>query len=137
MKILIFYINEKKYGIELPYCLEVENINQLTLINSSSQNFKTYIEGITNIRGDIVTLINIKKLFNIQNTEYKNITLIRLKIHNKKKAILVDEVYDIIDIDSRDIDYSKGHVQSSLLNIIKFTVLYNHEPILILNPEHL
>ncbi len=137
MKVLIFYINEKKYGIELRYCLEVENIDQLTYINSSSQNFKSYVEGITNIRGDIVTLINIKKLLNLEHTDYTNKTLIRLKIHNKKKGILVDEVFDIIDVNTNDIDYSKGHIQHQLLNFIKFTIIYNHEPILVLNPEHL
>lgn len=137
MKILLFFINEKKYGIELQYCLEVENIYQMTLISSSSQNFKSYIEGITNIRGDIVTLINVKRLLNLQNSDYSNKTLIRLKIYNKKKAILVDEVYDIIEVHADDIDYSKGHIQPNLMNIIKYTVLYNHEPILVLNPEYL
>jgi len=137
MEILLFKLNNKIYGIELKYCKEIELLKNITHIVYKSENFKYYIEGICNLRGEIITLINLKKLFQLNNSQFNEYLLIRLNIKKEKIGILIDEVIDIISIESSQIDYSKGHLSSDLLRYIKFTVLVNHNPVLILNPENL
>ncbi|MCS7205448.1 MAG: chemotaxis protein CheW [Leptospiraceae bacterium] len=134
MQILIFYLNQRKYGIELQYCKEIDLLEKFTILHYDSQNFKSYIEGITNLRGEIITLINLKKLFQLEETSIKEGNLIiRLTVKKAKVSILVDEVFDIISIDNKSKDYSKGHINPNLIPYIDYTILYNHEPILVIN----
>ncbi|GIX41168.1 MAG: hypothetical protein KatS3mg129_0901 [Leptospiraceae bacterium] len=137
MDIILFNLENKVYGIEIIHCKEIEIIKHITPINYSSKNFKYYIEGITNIRGEIVTVINLKKLFRLNKNTYKNNLIIRLKNKKEKIGILIDEVMDIINIASSQIDFSKGHIHQEYLPYIKYTAIVNHKPILILNPENL
>ncbi len=135
MQVILFKLEDKVYGLELQYCKEIDELKHLTQIQYSSENYKNYIEGITNLRGDIITVINLKKLFDLKNKSYEQNIFILLKVKKGKIGILIDQIMDIVNLENYHIDYSKGHIESKLIPYIKFTVILNHKPILILNPE--
>lgn len=138
MQVMVFFLNKKKYGIELNHCKEIASLEKITAINYESENFKPYIEGITNLRGEIITLINPKKLLRMEDVDiHENSYLIRLKIKKARTALIIDEIYDILHVSEDEKDHTKSQFPQHILPFVAYTFLHNHEPIIVLNPESL
>jgi purine-binding chemotaxis protein CheW len=61
LDIIEFILDDERYGIEVPFVREVYSLRELVPIPSTP----TFIIGITNVRGRILSIIDIKKLFGL------------------------------------------------------------------------
>ena len=89
-----------------------------------------FIEGIMNLRGDYLTVINLKKLLNIpeiqQQTDKKPVIIVRF--NDLELAFLIDRINELFDLqDDRIVGTSDGYYASEFI--------YNGAPCTILNIE--
>ena len=61
LEVLAFTLGQEKYGIETRYVREVTPMNELTALPGSP----SFVMGIVNIRGRVVSVIDIRKLFDL------------------------------------------------------------------------
>jgi purine-binding chemotaxis protein CheW len=61
MEVLTFMLGQERYGIETRYVREVTPMNELTPLPGSP----SFVMGIVNIRGQVVSVIDIRKLFEL------------------------------------------------------------------------
>ncbi len=100
MQIVCFQIGEVICGIDIFYVQEINKNMSLTQVPLSQD----YIKGIMNLRGDIVTVIDLGKKLGMtpcKIEEESRITIV--KWNDELVGLLVDKIYDVITVEKDNI----------------------------------
>ena len=75
-------------------------MEKITLI----PNAPDFVEGVINLRGNIIPIIDLKKRFNLEETEGdKNTGIIIVKIEDVDMGIIIDSISKVVSISNSDI----------------------------------
>jgi purine-binding chemotaxis protein CheW len=107
MQIVLFKLADIHYGVDVAQVqgvVEVENITQVP-------NAPSYIEGVTNLRGEVIPIIDLRRKFNMperdSSEDYKMIVV----RHGKDAVgVTVDTVMVVMDLAADVIDEIPGIV---------------------------
>lgn len=92
---IIFRLAHEWYGVEISKVKEVLRAGKITYLPSSPD----HIVGIMNFRGNILSITNLKTIFNIPHEEPTEKTrIIAIESRNLATGLLVDEVVDSIEV---------------------------------------
>ena len=86
---LIFEINGEDYGIEIAYVKELIKMQALTKV----PKMPDYIEGITNLRGDLIGVLDVRKRFGMPPKAYDESTCIVIIMYD---AYLLGLIVDTV-----------------------------------------
>lgn len=104
-----FNLNNEEYTIPI---LKVREIIGLPPITKMPQS-PPYIEGVTNIRGSIIPIINIKRLAGLDKAEQKGDRVIIVASGKAAYGILVDSITGVINIDESSIEPPENVINRS------------------------
>lgn len=101
---LTFILDNEAYGVEILRVQEIKGWTPVTRIPNTPE----YMQGVLNLRGTIVPILDMRMRFNLQHVEYTPITVIivlSVKSANGERVIglVVDSVSDVIDVNAKDI----------------------------------
>ncbi|WP_340616593.1 chemotaxis protein CheW [Xenorhabdus entomophaga] len=92
---LVFTLGDEEYGIEILKVQEIRGYDHVTRI----ANTPTFIKGITNLRGVIVPIIDLRIKFSQEDVTYNdNTVVIVLNLLNRVVGIVVDGVSDVLSL---------------------------------------
>lgn len=99
-KFLTFVIDTEEYGIEIANIKEIIKLTRITRVPESPP----YVEGIINLRGDIVPVIDVRKRFGKSTKEYDTLTCIVVIDYVKYRiGLIVDSVNEVMYIHEENI----------------------------------
>ena len=89
---LTFAIEDEDYGVEIAYVKEIIKMQPITKV----PEMPMYIEGITNLRGDLIGVLDVRKRFGMPPKEYDEETCIIVIVHEDYGALgmIVDAVQE-------------------------------------------
>ncbi len=99
---LLFYVGGDIYAIRALSTSEIVEYSTITKVPL----MPTFVKGVTNIRGNIVPVIDMLNRFDLGVTEINNktsIIVVNYKKHDEtttQLGIIIDEVYEVDDIDT-------------------------------------
>jgi len=101
---LTFILDNEAYGVEILRVQEIKGWTPVTRIPNTPE----YMQGVLNLRGTIVPIVDMRMRFNLEQIEYTPITVIivlSVKSDNGERVIglVVDSVSDVIDVNAGDI----------------------------------
>jgi purine-binding chemotaxis protein CheW len=97
---LVFTLGDEEYGIDILKVQEIRGYDQVTRI----ANTPTFIKGVTNLRGVIVPIVDLRVKFSQQEVEYdENTVVIVLNLNQRVVGIVVDGVSDVLSLASEQI----------------------------------
>jgi len=93
---LTFAIEDEDYGIEIVYVKEIIKMQAITRV----PEMPNYIEGITNLRGDLIGVLDVRKRFNMSSKEHDDETCIIVIVHSDygQLGMIVDAVQETVII---------------------------------------
>ncbi len=98
MEVLTFYLEEEPYGIDVRNIVEiVEKLEPVKVPLSP-----TYVEGIANLRGEIVPIVNLKKRFGAKKSGGQSIVVIILH-KGEKVGIMIDRISGIQNVQETEL----------------------------------
>ncbi len=104
-------MSEKQFVIfklgQQNYCVDIMNIGGITEYKGATKVPESpyFVEGVINLRGSIIPIINLKKRFNIAETrKAEDCRVVLYNLMGSEIGFLVDEANQVIKIDSQDID---------------------------------
>ncbi len=108
VEVIVFTLKDTKtkrneiYGVNVKQIQEIRNVEKITRLPKSPE----FVKGIMNLRGQIITIIDVKQKldFDTNNEENQNSTILISKINDQTLGFLIDDVDDVIRIDEKDID---------------------------------
>lgn len=97
---LVFTLGDEEYGIDILKVQEIRGYDQVTRI----ANTPTFIKGVTNLRGVIVPIIDLRIKFSQPDVEYNdNTVVIVLNLVQRVVGIVVDGVSDVLSLTQEQI----------------------------------
>ncbi len=94
-RFLTFYIEDVFYGIELLNVIEIISVQPITIV----PNLPDYVKGITNLRGKVVPIIDVRLKFGAPEREYDDKTcIIVVNIEDMQVGLIVDSVAEVLSV---------------------------------------
>lgn len=123
-------LNGEYYGVELEVVREFSEIHNITPIPCCPD----YVIGNTNMRGEIITLVDIRNILNMSiPRSVSGGKVIVVQIDDILAGVTVDNVYDIIFLHQNDITAVPASIQSTNEEYLKGTAHYRDKIVSILN----
>jgi purine-binding chemotaxis protein CheW len=91
-----FILGKEEYGMEISKVQEIIRVPQKT---TQLPNTAEYILGVTNLRGNVIPVIDLKKKFVSISSEFTDETrVIVVEIGSTKVGLVVDEVLEVLKL---------------------------------------
>jgi purine-binding chemotaxis protein CheW len=105
IRIVLFELAGKKYGVDVSQVQGVVDIMNITSIPKAPH----YMEGVTNLRGEVLPVIDLRKKLGLQARDPDaSFNMIIINTKNKAIGFTVDQVNVVMDIDADDISVVPG-----------------------------
>lgn len=101
IQLVVFKLNQEEYGVDIMNVKEiVPYMDPVKIPNADS-----FIEGIINLRGDIIPVVSLKKRFNMSETTINGQSrIIVMSLSNKTIGFIVDDASDVLTMNTCDIE---------------------------------
>jgi purine-binding chemotaxis protein CheW len=127
---VVFRLEKEKYGVDIANVGGITEVTEITKVPNSPY----FIEGVINLRGSIIPIINLKKRFNIVHTEETNDKrIIIINVKGKDVGYIVDEASQVLRIDNNDIDPTPSLLLSEDRKYISGIAKVNNSIIILLD----
>ena len=102
-QLVTFQLGEELYGVDIMDVKEIVRLQNVRVI----PNAPNYVEGIINLRGEIIPIIDLHKRFRIQALDNLDTDLeggfIILNIDDNLLGIIIDKISRVVTVKSEDI----------------------------------
>jgi purine-binding chemotaxis protein CheW len=133
MPLAVVALNGEYFGINLEIVREFTLIRQVTPVPCTPDR----IVGNMNLRGEIVTLVDIRNVLNMEATANSLSKAIVVEVANFVAGIVVDEILDIMYLNLSDIAPVPAALHSANKEYLRGTALYGEKMMAVLNLEKL
>lgn len=90
---LVFSLGDEEYAVDILKVQEIRGYENVTRI----ANAPDFIKGVTNLRGVIVPIVDLRIKFNLDKVEYGGLTVvIVVNVEDRVVGIVVDGVSDVM-----------------------------------------
>lgn len=115
MQMILFKMNEQSYLISADTVEEIIDTIHITKVPLAPN----WVEGLINLRGTILTVVNLAELIQLQRPkEHRNIFI--MKHGEEKKGLLIEEVIEVIDIQPAELQLKEDSEFDYYSGIVSF-----------------
>ena len=101
LQIVGFRIGDETYGVRISAVREIVRVPAITAV----PNAPDYIEGVINLRGKIIPVMDLRKRFGIKNVEpNKKNRILVVELENKVLGLIVNSASEVLKIPPSDIE---------------------------------
>lgn len=94
-QMVVFGLGREEYGVEITEVQEIVRLQEITKIPNTPE----FVEGVVNLRGKVIPLIDMKKRFGLEQTERTGDNrIIVINVHNSIIGVIVDYVSEVLRI---------------------------------------
>lgn len=101
LQLVSFNIGSEEFGVDI---LKVQEINRMVEITKVPQAPR-YVEGVINLRGKVIPIIDLRKRFNLEMKEHdKNTRIVVVDISGNIMGMIVDAVSEVLRLPADTIE---------------------------------
>tara|TARA_B100000959_G_C14771995_1_gene537886 strand:- start:85 stop:537 length:453 start_codon:yes stop_codon:yes gene_type:complete len=128
MQCVTFYIGNVLYGIPILAVREISRFQKITVVQSSENR----IEGLINLRGQIITVLNLGKCLEVEpvsHEEASRLIILKTEIELTQEAIdsniktckdgvalLVSKIGDVVDTEDSEVEPAPAHINHEYIS---------------------
>ena len=110
-----FQIGRETYGVPITSLHEIVRVPEITAVPDAPD----YLEGVINLRGKIVSVMDLRKRFGIKQVTHKRGNRILVVEHAGRLAgLIVDSASEVVKIPSADVEPPPAAFQEGGLNCV-------------------
>lgn len=100
-QVVVFNLDKQVYGVPISAVLEIIRMEEITGLPQAPH----FIEGIIEIRGKVIPVMDLRKRFGLQVTGHTQATrIIIVDMDNTTMGIIVDSVTEVLQIASESVE---------------------------------
>lgn len=100
-QLVVFKLDKEEYGVNIMQVQEISPYQKPTKVPNSPD----FVDGIVNLRGDVIPVVSLKKKFRIADTEVTELTrLIVINNGSRRTGFIVDDASEVITISDKDVE---------------------------------
>lgn len=134
LHIVGFQVGRETYGVPIASLHEIVRVTEITAVPDSPD----YIEGVINLRGKIVSVVDLRKRFGVKqvNNSKKNRILV-IEFNGRLTGLIVDAASDVLKIPAEDVEPAPAVFQEAGLNCVTGLGKYKQRLIVLLDMSKL
>jgi purine-binding chemotaxis protein CheW len=130
LHIVGFKVGRETYGVPITSLHEIVRVPEITAVPDSPD----YIEGVINLRGKIVSVIDLRKRFGEPETaSNRRNRILVLEHRGRLSGLIVDSASEVLKIPAADIEPSPTALQDGGLNCVTGLGKYHGRLIVLLD----
>ncbi len=95
LQLVSFKIGGEEFGVDILTVQEINRMLQITTVPNTSD----FIEGVINLRGKVIPVVDLRAKFGMPKKEHdKNTRIVVVELSNKTVGFIVDEVSEVLRI---------------------------------------
>ncbi|ETA68961.1 MAG: purine-binding chemotaxis protein CheW [Methanolobus sp.] len=111
LQMVVFQLGGEEFGVEIMKVQEIIRMPEITQIPQSPE----FVEGVINLRGRIIVVINLDKRFNLASKEVDaHSRIIVVEIGENVVGMIVDSVNEVLRIPKSSVDPAPELVTSNI-----------------------
>ena len=115
LHIVGFQVGRETYGVPITSLHEIVRVPEITAVPDAPD----YMEGVINLRGKIVSVIDLRKRFGQTNiAHHRRNRILVVEHHGRLCGLIVDSATEVLKIPASDIEPSTTVFQESGLNCV-------------------
>jgi len=95
MQVVVFNVNKEQFAVEASKVQSINDMMEITKVPKSDG----YIKGLINLRGNIISLLDINLLLEIENGTEEQENIIILNLKEESVGVTVDQVDEVLEIE--------------------------------------
>jgi purine-binding chemotaxis protein CheW len=108
---VVFRLGGEEYAFDITSVKEIREPEQVAKVHRSPE----YIEGVMNLRGKLVTVIDLRRRLGLHVSEPSDLSkIIVVEEMDTPVGFLVDEVTEVVRVSGSDIESAPSYVSESL-----------------------
>lgn len=121
-QIIVFKLDNEEFCVDITQVLEIIRMQKITKV----PDVPKFVEGLINLRGNVIPIIDLKKRLNMTVAKYTDSTrIIIIKINEKSIGFIVDCVTEVLHIDINSIKTAPDIICNIGKEYIKSVVEYD------------
>jgi purine-binding chemotaxis protein CheW len=117
MQVVVFKLGDEQFAVETS---KVQSIND-TMVITKVPKAPDYIKGLINLRGNIISLLDINLIVGIEKGAMSENNIIILEMEEELVGITVDQVDEVLDIEEAVIEKIENDKRKSYIRgVINF-----------------
>ena len=130
LHIVGFQVGRETYGVPIASLHEIVRVTEITAVPDSP----SYIEGVINLRGKIVSVIDLRKRFGEkQIVANKKNRILVVESNGRLTGLIVDSASDVLKIPAEDVEAPPAVFQEGGLNCVTGLGKYKKRLIVLLD----
>lgn len=135
---LTFLLAGEEYGVDILRVQEIKGWDSVTRI----PNTPDYVQGVINLRGTIVPIVDLRMRFHLDKLEYGPTTVVVvLRVIGEKgqrtMGIVVDGVTDVYTVAQKDVKSAPDFGDSVSSDFVKGLATMDEKMVILLDIDHL
>lgn len=127
-----FFIQEDEFAVDIH---EVQEIKKMLTI-AHVPRAPRFVEGVVNLRGQIIPVINLRERFNLAKHQYDRSTrIIVIQVESKKLGLIVDSVSEVLRINLDDVVDPPEEIVNEDTEFVKGIAQVNDRLVILLDIE--
>jgi purine-binding chemotaxis protein CheW len=115
LHIVGFRIGRETFGVPIALVHEIVRVPEITSVPDAPD----YIEGVINLRGKIISIVDLRKRFGErQITAHKKNRILVVEVENKMVGLVVDAASEVLKIPPSEIDAPPNVFEEGELNYV-------------------
>ena len=112
IQLVVFSLNNTLYGVDVKQVREITPMGHVTPVPGAP----FFVDGVTNRRGQVTTVIDLKKRFGIleEKIEDRNEQVIIVEIDSTPIGMIVDTVIEVLQLESDAVESTPDVLESSI-----------------------
>jgi purine-binding chemotaxis protein CheW len=134
LHIVGFQVGRETYGVPITSLHEIVRVPEITAVPDAPE----YMEGVINLRGKIVSVIDLRKRFGEKKiVSGRRNRILVVEHQGRLSGLIVDSASEVLKIPAADVDSSPTVFQESGLNCVTGLGKYRGRLIVLLDPARL
>jgi len=110
-QIVIFTLNQQQYGVDIAKVFEIIRMTEITKI----PNTPYFVEGVINLRGKIIPVIDLRKRLGMPEVERDKATrIIVVDVDGITVGMIVDSVMEVFRLNDVEIEAAPSMINSDI-----------------------
>ena len=111
LQMVVFHLGGEEFGVDIMGVKEIIRVPEITQIPQSPD----FVEGVINLRGRIIVVVNLEKRFNLKSKELdENSRIVVVEIGDNVVGMIVDSVNEVLRIPVSNVDPAPDFVTSNI-----------------------
>ena len=112
----IFSVSGKLFGLEMSTVREVLPPPKITFM----PNVPTHVVGVYNLRGNIITLVDIQQILGLNSMEKKDTDMVLLvESSNILLSFVVEKVLDFVEVENSKVQLPSKNIPARMANFVR------------------